>query len=177
MTAAKPTKTPTAKKAFSLGTAVYAVVWLCVFIFASQVFGMGPAAGLSLVLAFPLLVAVRMLLRWSAARGRDFALLLVLLAFVFGGGVYTVWYWYDVGMDSEHASDVRFAELTRIAHEDPAFQNVEFSIADYKGRYVITGRVASRADFERFQTLCDQYEFQSFAKAVAVMNGNQRNNK
>jgi len=71
-------------------------------------------------------------LRWSALQGRDFTLLLVLLAFVFGGGVYTVWYWYDVGMASEHASDVRFAELTRIAHEDPAFQNIEFSIADYK---------------------------------------------
>jgi hypothetical protein len=174
MTAATSIKSSTVKKVFSLGIAVYAVVWLGVFIFASHVFGMGSGIGLSLVLAFPFLVAVRMRLQWSKVRDREFVLLLVLLAFAFGGGVYTIWYWYDVGVDVEHASDVRFAELTRIAHADPAFRDIQFSITNYKGRYVVTGYVLSRADLDRFRALCEQYGHSGFAKGIAVVGGDQQ---
>jgi hypothetical protein len=169
MIATKPTKRSTAKNAFTLGIAAYAVVWLVVLAVAWRVFGSSPAVGLSLILLFPLVVAVRMRFRWSALKEREFAFLFMLLAVVLGAGVFTVWRWCDAGVHTEHASDMRFEELTRAAQADSAFRDIKFSITDYKGRYVITGTVASKADLDRFQELCDQYDFRSFAKSVVVM--------
>jgi hypothetical protein len=177
MLTAKPTKRSRVKNAFTLGIAAYAVAWLVVLAVAWRVFGSSSAVGLSLILLFPLVVAVRMRFRWSALKEREFAFFFVLLAVVLGAGIFTVWRWCDAGVHTEHASDRRFEELTRIAQEDPAFRDIKFSITDYKGRYVITGVVASRADLDRFQELCDQYDFRSFAKTVAVMPGDPPKSK
>ena len=153
-----------ARRAFSLGIAAYAVAWIGALVFASRVFGMGGAIGLSLILVLPFIVAVRMRLRWPAVRGREFAFLLVLFVFVSGGSVFTVWDWYDVGMHHQHARDVKFDELAHEAHAVPS----------YKGRYMIRGTVASQADLERFLALCVQYDFRFYAKDVVAVSGNQR---
>jgi len=166
-----------ARTAFSLGIVAYTVAWIGALVFASRVFGIGGAIGLSLILVIPFLVAVRMRRRWPAVRGREYAFLLVLLCFVFGGSAFTVWRWYDSCMDLQHARDVRFEELARVAHAEPAFRDVEFSFTSYKGRYVIRGTVASQADLERFLALCDRYDFRFYAKDVAAVSGNQRKSK
>src|SRR5688572_6622604 len=54
---------------FTLVILLYLVVWAVGFAFVSRVFGPGGAIALSLILVFPLVVAVRMGRRWTAVRG------------------------------------------------------------------------------------------------------------
>jgi hypothetical protein len=105
-TAARTAVPSTAKKAFALGIAAYVVAWVGVFVFMFRVFGMGGAIVLSLVLAYPLFVAVRMHLRWPTVRGREFAFLLLLLAIVIGGSGGVIWRCYDQCIDLQHAQDL-----------------------------------------------------------------------
>ena len=76
--------------------------------------------------------------------------------------------WCDNGIDSRHQEDMRFDELARVAHADPAFRSVEFSISRYKGRYGIDGAVGSQGDLDRFQSLCKEHGFEWQARFVHV---------
>jgi hypothetical protein len=144
MTTTTPSEHSTSQKVLLLGIVAYAVVWMGLLLFAYRVFGAGGATGLSLILVFPLVVAVPMRHRRAAVRGREFAFLFVLLVIVLAGSAFMVHGWYDAGMDRQHSDDLRFSELSHVAHSEAAFRNIEFSITHYKGRYVIRGMVASR---------------------------------
>ncbi len=177
MTAAT-TERSTEKKAFSLGIATYALAWAGVLVFLHRVFGMDVAAIiLSLVLVVPLVVAVQMRRRWPEVRKHELAYLLILMAFVLGGSVYTIHYWADIGLHNKHTSYLRFQELTVNAQKDPAFNDVEFSASEFKvdwDIFQIRGTVASQADLERLKSLCDQYGFSSYAKDVVVSGDDNR---
>jgi hypothetical protein len=178
MTATTPSESSMARTAFSLGIVAYAVAWIGALVFASRVFGIGGAIGLSLIFVLPFLVAVRMRFRWPAARGREYAFLFVLLCFVFGGSAFTVWRWYDSCMDIQHARDVTFEELARIVDANPAFHGIQFSVNNHnKCRYWIRGSVVSQADLKSLQALCDHNGFPNCVMEVAVVNGNQRKSK
>jgi len=164
-----------ARTAFSLGIVAYAVAWTGTLVFVHRVFGMDlPAIILSLVLVVPLVVGAHLRCRLRTVSGREFTYLLILAILVSCGGALVIRNWYDNGMDSQHAEDMRFDEFARLARSDPAFHNIDFSLTNYKGRYVIRGTVASQADLERFLVLCDRYGFRFYAKDVGAISGNQR---
>ena len=168
MTAAT-TERSMAKNAFSLGIAVYALAWAGVLVFLHRVFGMDVAAIiLSLVLIVPLVVAVRMRCRWPEVRKHEFVFLLLLLVIVGVGSCGAIWRLYADGMHHRHITDIRFDELTHIAHSDTAFRHVEFVTTIYKQRYQLRGTVASQADLEHLQSLCEQYGFHPGVKEIAV---------
>ena len=78
-----------------------------------------------------------------------------------GASAYTVWYWHDVGMDQFHARYAKFAKLTRLVHEDPAFSNIELDPPSQSNKdYWIQGEAAfSQADLDRLKSLVQQYHF------------------
>src|SRR4029077_12402566 len=95
-----------------IGVAVFASLALLVggFAFITQEFGPRSAAVLSLLLALPLVAAVR-LLRRPVVRGRELLYLAVLFGVAAGGGAFVVRAWYADGLDRDHAEDVRWAEF------------------------------------------------------------------
>jgi len=178
MTTATTSELSTARKAFSLGIAVYAVAWAGVFVFVYRVFGIDlPAILLSLILAVPLVVAVRMRCRWPALRGREFVFLLLLVIFASGGGVFVIQHLYDTCRDLMRTEDRRFDEFTRIAHADPAFRDINFLTVSSKRFRQIQGTVATQADLDRFQTLFHEYHFPFYLVEVSVRDGSKQERK
>ncbi len=140
----------------SLVILVGLIAWAGGFVFVFRVFGLGSAMLLSLVLAFPLIVAVRMRRRWPAVRGAEFVLLSILSAVASGGGAFVVWDWFDKGMDQDHAAYLKYAKLGRRLSMDPAFRHVEAHLAGRRGIYWVSGEVASKADLDRLIALARQ---------------------
>ena len=158
MTATAPAQRSMAQKAFLLGIVAYAVAWIGVLVFAYRVFGMFGVVGLFWILVLPFVIAIRICRRWPEVRGREFAFLLVLIAFVFAGGVFTIRGWYDKCVDLHHAQDVKFEELSRVVSENPTYCNIKLARVPFKTFspiYQIQGTVASQTDLEHFRSLCD----------------------
>lgn len=171
----------TARKAFSRVLAVYALAWAGIFVFVHRMFGIDTATIILLsVIAAPFVVALRMRSRWPEVRKHEFAYLLILMVFVLGGSVYTIYYWTDIGLHNKHASYLRFQELTVNAQKDPAFNDVEFSASEFKVTwdiFQIRGTVVSQADLERLKSLCDQYGFSLHEDDVVVSGSATRTNE
>jgi len=177
MTAAA-TECSTAKNAFSLAIAAYAIAWIVVFVFLYRVFGIDTASIiLLLIIAFPLFVALRMQHRWLRLRIRDFAFLSVLLVIIVSGSGGAIWRLYSDGIHNQHVADIRFGKLANAAHSNMAFRNVDFSITRFKGRYIIQGEVASQSDLEHLEALCDKYGFSFYAKDVLVSSSDNNGSK
>src|SRR5437867_2998970 len=111
----------TQRVALNVAVLASAVLLVGGFAFVSWDFGFRGAAVLSLVLALPLVVAVRLRRRWPAVRGRELVFLATLFCAVSGGGIFVVRAWYDDGLDRDHAEDVRWAEFERRLRRDAAF--------------------------------------------------------
>jgi hypothetical protein len=174
MTTEKPFEHSRAKTAFSVGIGGYAAGWIGVCIFVQQAFGLDiPALLLFLVLTIPLIVAMRMRRRWPVLSGREYAYLLSLIILVLLGCVFVIQNWYVQGIDLQHAQDLKFDELMQNAKEDPQYLHVEFSITNHKGRYIISGSVASQTDLKHLQAMCKQYGFQRYLTDVVVLNASQ----
>jgi len=156
------------RRALSLGIVAYLILWTAAIVLVSRVFGLGSAIGLSLILVLPLAVAVRMRRQWRAVQGRDFALLLLLLAVVLGGIAYVVWDWRGAGEDRQRVRDFQFAQLAGLVRKDPAFHDVEFSVTEDNERYQICGTVASPSDLERLESLGSRFGFLPSMQEIKV---------
>ena len=139
----------------TLSVAVLASTVLLVggFAFVSQNFGFRFAAFLSMILALPLLAAVRLRLRWPAVRSRELVFLAALLCVASGGGAYVVRAWYAHGLDRDHAEDMRWAEFERRFHQNPAFHDVQVHKSERKNIHWASGLVDSEADLTRLEAL------------------------
>ena len=148
----------TRQRLFFLAIAVYLALGIAQFIFLSCTFGNGGAVFISLILAVPLPVAVRLCFRRSSVRGSEVVYLTLLTVFVLGTSGGLIRWSYHNGGDRAHAQDVRFAELTRLVREDPAFGNIELFPGGKYGPEVY-GTVASQADRDRLESLVKRHGF------------------
>ena len=178
MSAATSHDRSTKKPFFVLGIGAYVAVCAGILLFTFRVFGGNGTAGLSLILVFPFIVAVRMLLRWDRVRASELSLLCVLLLCVSAGSAFIIWRWYDSHEDRQHAEDLRFDDFASAARTDPAFRDVAFLVDNHnKCRYWIRGSVASQADCDRLQSLRDRNGFPGCMTEITVMNGSQSMNR
>lgn len=132
---------------------VYLIAWAAGFVLACRAFGLGGAMLLSMIPSLPLVVAARLRRRWPAVRGREFALLTVLLVVALGGVAGVVRSWYDAGTHRDHAEDVMYEEFGRRLRGDPAFRHVVIEFSPRKHIYWVSGTVATRADLDRLGAL------------------------
>jgi hypothetical protein len=162
------TKPQTSRRLFSLAIIAYLLVTVGVLVFTLRVFVMGLAVGLEMIFIFPIAVAMRMRSRWPDVRVEEFALLVVLVAFVWGGSAYVIWYNYDRGMHIEHAQNLKFEAFRHELRKDPAFRNVTAEYVRWMSRYSLKGTVASQADWDRLKALADRFGFGSWIEDVAI---------
>jgi hypothetical protein len=159
-----------ARMAFAIVIVVYAALWVTTFEFVSREFGSNKAVGLSLVLAIPFVIALRLCLRRHAVRAVEIVYFLVLLCLTLAGSVVAVRQWQDVKPDPSDAKDVEFRQLADVVHSDRAFEHIEFRIAESKGyRYLLRGSAASHADVERLEVLCSQGGFSRGIMEIEVV--------
>jgi hypothetical protein len=179
MTAAAPTECSRVRRAFSLAIGGYLVAWAAASCFLYRVFGCSGYANsmmLSLILAVPALVAVRMRFRRRATRPREFTFLAVLLIFVLAGSGYAVSYWYEKGFDRNHAVEVRFDDFSAIVQRDPAFSRVDVHVPKrgYKDSYRVSGTVPSETDLIRLKSLARQYDLLWCVEKIELATGVRR---
>jgi hypothetical protein len=141
-----------------IATAIVAGLALFVagFVFVSFVFGLPGASALSLLLAPPLVIGLRLRRRRPAQSGRELMFLTILVCVALGGAVYVVWDWYATGMDRDHAEDVKWAEFERVIRRDSAFKDVRINLLDRKHIHWASGTVAAEADLDRLVSLALQ---------------------
>jgi hypothetical protein len=126
------------------------------FVFVSLVFGLSNALALSLLLLPPLVVTVRLCLRWTPVRGRELAFLAILLCGASGSIVFVAWDWYAAGMARYHDDDVKWTEFERLMRRDPAFRNLKINLTDRKHIYWASGTVSSETDLDRLRSLASR---------------------
>lgn len=148
----------TRQRLFLLAIAVYLALGIALFIFLSRTFGNGGAVFISLILVVPLPVATRLCFRRTSVRASEVLYLALLTIFVLGASGYLVQWSYRNGGDKAHARDVRFAELTGLVRNDPAFSNIELFPGGKQGPEVY-GTVASQADRDRLESLVKRHGF------------------
>jgi hypothetical protein len=156
----------------------YLVGCLVHFLVVSYVFGSGLALWLCVILAFPLIVGVRLRLRWPAVRGRELVLAIFLAAFAILGVGYLVTEWHRTGLDRDHAQDVAYANLDRALQNDPAFRDVQIRFTRGKHIYWISGSVDSQEDFDRLKILVAEFgitNFGRYAERTIIVKGQKRN--
>jgi hypothetical protein len=158
----------TIRNLFSTAIAAYLALWAVVFIAVFRTFGISQAVALSLLFAVPFFIAVRLRLRQSPIREVEIVYLLLVLVLVLGGAAYTAWHWHDVGLDREHAQALKFAELTRLIRDNPAFGNVEL-FPEGKHGPEVRGTVASQTDYDRLKSLVKQYEFPFYDSDIKLV--------
>ena len=133
------------RKRLSLVVAAYLALGIAQFIFLSRTFGDDGEIFMSLILVVPLPIAMRLCFRRSAVRGREVVYLTLLTIFVLGASGYLVQWSYRNGADLAHAQHVRFAELTGLVRNDPAFSHIECFPGGKYGRRGLRHRgIASR---------------------------------
>ena len=147
----------------------YLIIWAVVFIFVYHVFGIGAAMGLTVILALPFAVALRMFSRWQSLRRQEFAFLFTVGIVAFGATGGLVWNWYDKGMDLRHAKDVEFIEFGRRLQKDPAFRDVELLVSPKE--FWMRGTVTSDADLDRLRSLAAQGHISWDMDEVKVVGG------
>lgn len=140
-------------KFFTVALVIYAAGGIAVGIFVSNVFGPGCAIGLSLIVACPLVIGLRMRRRLSAMVGRDFVLLVCLMTFACSSATYLVHNWYDNRLDDDHTKDVKYAELEQSFESDPAFSDLKLNLSKRKHVYWVSGTVDTEADLDRLKSL------------------------
>jgi hypothetical protein len=140
------------KNIFSLAITLYLIVFGIIFVFVSQVFGSGAAIFLSLIPLFPLLIAIRMRIKWQTLKGRELVYLGVLLIITFCSVPGLIWYWYDLGMDHFYAEHIERLEFLRLLHNDPAFQSLK--LVERKGCW-LEGTVPLESDLDRLKSFVD----------------------
>jgi hypothetical protein len=124
--------------------ASYIIGWTATAIFVSRVFGVLAAVKLSVILALPLAVALRLRFRRSGVRRTELALLLILAFVTFGIITGVVLNWYDYHMDLFHNQDVEYAKVARAFDRDPSFLDVELYVSP-KHTYWMSGSVPGPA--------------------------------
>jgi hypothetical protein len=126
------------------------------FVLVSRTFGLSNALAVSLLLIPPLVIAVRLCLRWPDVRGRELAFLAILFSVASGGTLFVVWDSYATGMDRYHAEDVKWTEFERLIRRDPALRDVRVNMTGWKHVYWASGTVASEADLDRLKSLASR---------------------
>lgn len=151
--------TPTAplsnRRLFTLAILAYSSFWGVGLPLLALTFGSGSAIGLAIIVALPLIIALRMRNRCDAVRKGELAMLLTLVIVVFVAAVTVITIWYDAGLDHRHTRDLKHAQFGRLLHKDPAFGKVE--VYNCKGAAWLQGTVDSHADLQRLNALADQY--------------------
>jgi hypothetical protein len=142
----------TTRRVLSIEIAVYLIIWTAGIVFASQVFGAGLTIGLSLIVALPFAVAVRMRSREGTVERSELAILFALFIFALASCVCVA---------SLYSAHFWFAVLTQRVHCDPAFDNIELSVdqCGSKNPFHIRGTVVSQSDLDRLESLLTRYGF------------------
>ena len=149
-------KATVSARLFSLTIGIYFIGCVAGLMFVSGVFGAEDAFGLSMIAICPIIVAVRMRLRWHSAVNRDFMFLVLLLIVATGSSIGLVRSWYHADNDLKPEDKV-FAEFRRALHNDSSFRNITVSPKKVKGTYDVTGSVASKSDLQRLDALANQF--------------------
>lgn len=147
----------TRRVALDTATVISAVLLVGGFAFVSGEFGIPGATVLSLLLAWPLVVAIRLHRRWPAVHGRELVFLVILLCASAGGGFRVVRAWYASGRDRHHAADVRWGAFERRLRGQPAFRNVQVEKSKRKNIHWAGGVVDSEEDLTRLKQLAAEY--------------------
>jgi hypothetical protein len=119
-------------------------------------FGVGGAAGLSLPLVLPLVVAVRLICRRPSASKREIAYLGTAFGIACAVSIYAASRWDAVGIDDRHSEEVQWSQFESEFRRDPAFQHLTVEW-NKKSRHYLVGDVASKADLDRLQKLAEQH--------------------
>lgn len=122
----------------------------------SREFGFVLAVGLSLILALPLVVAVRLRRRSPSARPRELAFLVVLVCAAVGSSAFVTREWYASGFAERHLEDLQWSRFESAFRRDPAYRNL-VTEWNHKSRYYVEGEVATEADLERLCKLAKQH--------------------
>lgn len=163
-----------ARRVFSVAMVVYLIIWVVVFAFVYRVFGSGFAIALSVILALPIAIALRMFRRWHFLRRREFVFLFALLIVVFGTISGLIWNWYDTGMDRRHVKEMEFVEFGHRLQKDPAFRNIELLVSPKE--FWMRGTVASSSDLNRLKSLAAQGHISWDMEEVKVVGGGRSQN-
>ncbi len=142
-----------------LNALVFASVALLVggFVLINRDFGIEGASVLSIMLALPLFVAIRLRRRSFAVQQQEVSFFLVLFCAAAGGSAFTVHTWYSNGVHHRHLEDVQWYQFESEFRRDPAFQslNTEWN---KKTRYYLVGEVSADDDLERLRLLALKHQ-------------------
>ena len=146
----------TARNVFLFAILAYLILWVAVLVFLWQMFGAVFSLILSVLVGFPLVIALWMYPRFQSVKKREWIFLLILFCFAFLGSVYVIFDNFQHGLHLRHAEHLRRARLADFLHEDPAFENVK--LVDDGKFCSFEGTVATEADLERLRSLITQYD-------------------
>ena len=156
----------TTARLFSLTIAVYLTACAAEFIFIARVFGANPAMAFSLLAAIPLVVGVRMRLRWNSVNALDFVPLVLVVTFATWGNIAVVQGWYAAGLhlnpgtwtlfESPSQEDLNWKEFGREFRKDPAFKDIKIELTERKHIYWASGTLTSENDLERLVPLANK---------------------
>ena len=142
--------------AFMAATVAFVGFFAGGFALVARDFGLGSAAILLLVLAWPLIVAVRLSRRWSAVRDKELAFLAILFCIAGGASTFLVGTWYDSGLHRRHAEDLSWAEFEVRLRDVPAFRDVRVHKSEGKHIHWVGGVLDSDADLEHLNVLASE---------------------
>lgn len=151
MTKSAP-KTHPLSKALLVAIILNALVLFGTAVFARAQLGWEYMVGMSIVLAFPLAVAVGLLRRSPEVQRREVVYLVALTVGAGGSAVAITANAYRTGADRHHAQLKEYTRLLRTLREDHAFDGVELYKSP-KDIFWMRGSVATDADFSRLRSL------------------------
>ena len=136
----------------SLAVLFYIAALGAAFEFVRRVFGIVEGIGLSLLLAVPLVVGLRLFRARPAAGGRNLTLIIALAIIVGAASTAVIRSWYAAGIDRRHAEDIEFDNFVRKVRNDHSFETVDLFVSP-KHIFYLRGAVASDNDLSRLRTL------------------------